>query len=164
MRTLPGALLALALAAARADAQVAADRDVLVDAEPAATCRAAHAARAPGCPRLVRRTAVGIELFAPVRFDVGRWVLRPESFALLDEVVAVLAAHPAGTLEIQGHYKSTGYAVSMSQRRAAVVRDYLVSRGVPAARLIARGYGEDVPRVLPITDPRNRRIELRWVP
>ena len=54
--------------------------------------------------------------------------------------------------------------MSLSQRRAAAVRDYLIARGVAAARLIARGYGEDVPRVLPITDPRNRRIELRWLP
>lgn len=162
MRTLPGALLCLAASIARA--QVAPDRDVIVDAEPAATCRAAHAARAPGCPRLVRASAAGIELLAPVRFDLGRWRLRPESFAILDEVAAVLAAHPTGTLEIQGHYRSTGYAVSLSQRRAATVRDYLLTKGVPAARLIARGYGDDVPRVLPITDPRNRRIELRWLP
>lgn len=162
MRTLSGALLCLA--AAGAHAQVAPDRDVAVDAEPAATCRAAHAARAPGCPRQIRRTAAGIELLTPVRFDVDKWRLRPESFAILDEVAALLAAHPIGTLEIQGHYRSTGYAVSLSQRRAAAVRDYLVARGIPAARLIARGYGEDVPRVSPITDPRNRRIELRWVP
>jgi outer membrane protein OmpA-like peptidoglycan-associated protein len=83
---------------------------------------------------------------------------------MLDEVAALLAAHPTGALEIGGHYRSTGYAVSLSQRRAAAVRDYLIARGVAAARLIARGYGEDVPRVLPITDPRNRRIELRWLP
>ncbi len=162
MRMLPGALLGLAATAAHA--QVAPDRDVATDVDPAVTCRAAHAAGAPACPRLVRRTAAGIELYAPVRFDIARWQLRPESFALLDEVVALLAAHPTGTLEIQGHYRSDGYAVSLSQRRASTVRDYLVAKGVPAARLIARGYREDVPRVLPITDPRNRRIELRWVP
>ncbi|MBK7072334.1 MAG: OmpA family protein [Myxococcales bacterium] len=162
MRTLPGVLLWLTATAAHAE--VAPDRDVVVDADPAVTCRAAHAVGAPGCPRLARRTAAGIELFEPVRFEIDKWQLRRESFAMLDEVAALLAAHPTGTLEIQGHYRSTGYAVSLSQRRAATVRDYLIARGVPAARLIARGYGEDVPLVPPISDPRNRRIELRWAP
>jgi len=163
MRSLPGVLLCVATVTAHA--QVAPDRDVAVDADPAATCRAAHAAGAhTACPRRVRRTTAGIELYAPVRFATGTWQLQPESFAMLDEVAALLAAHPTGALEIGGHYRSTGYAVSLSQRRAAAVRAYLVGQGVPAARLIARGYGEDVPRVLPITDPRNRRIELRWLP
>jgi|JI10StandDraft_1071094.scaffolds.fasta_scaffold00950_25 OOP family OmpA-OmpF porin len=163
MRSLPAVLLCVA--AVTAHAQVAPDRDVAVDADPAATCRAAHAAGAhAACPRRVRRTTAGIELYAPVRFATAKWQLQPESFAMLDEVAALLAAHPTGALEIGGHYRSTGYAVSLSQRRAAAVRDYLIARGVAAARLIARGYGEDVPRVLPITDPRNRRIELRWLP
>jgi len=67
---------------------------------------------------------------------------------------------------IEGHTDSIGTSAanqSLSQRRAAAVRDRLANRGVAAARLRAVGYGQTKPRETNTTvegRARNRRVEL----
>jgi len=64
---------------------------------------------------------------------------------------------------IEGHTDSSGSRatnVSLSQRRAQAVADFLVRQGVAPTRLQVRGYGPDRP--LPgrrATAPENRRVE-----
>ena len=72
-------------------------------------------------------------------------------------------------LRIDGHTDSRGseaYNQQLSERRARAVRDYLVSKGVPAERLSVRGFGETKP-IAPNDTPenlrRNRRTELTVV-
>ena len=66
-------------------------------------------------------------------------------------------------VRIEGHTDSSGgrsINMSLSQRRAQAVADYLVSQGIAANRLEVRGYGFDRP--LPgknATAPENRRVE-----
>lgn len=66
-------------------------------------------------------------------------------------------------VRIEGHTDSSGgraINVSLSQRRAQAVADYLVAQGVPSNRLEVRGYAYDRP--LPgrrASDPANRRVE-----
>jgi outer membrane protein OmpA-like peptidoglycan-associated protein len=64
---------------------------------------------------------------------------------------------------IEGHTDSTGSRasnVSLSQRRAQAVADYLVSQGVAQARLEVQGYGYDRPLPgTPASSGRNRRVE-----
>ncbi len=53
-----------------------------------------------------------------------------------------LLAWPEVRVEIGGHTDSSGsdaYNLDLSRRRAAAVRDYLVSKGVAGDRLVARG-------------------------
>lgn len=174
----PAPAFALLLAWSPAAAQP--DRALLVDEDPAASCRAEHraitaaaGARAttrPTCWRRIRRTADQIEILVPIRFDTNKWTLHPSAMAILDEVAALLALHPALAVEIQGHYHDEPYrAVVLSRARARSVGDYLIQRGgIDAARLRHAGYGETVPRVWPArTDAdrrRNWRIELHLVP
>lgn len=67
--------------------------------------------------------------------------------------------------EIAGHTDSTGSAdanMTLSQSRAEAVRAYLVSQGVDASRLVAKGYGSTDPATP--SDPTaaiNRRVEAR---
>jgi len=92
--------------------------------------------------------------------------LTPEAAAVLDVVIADLASHSAAKVEIAGYTDNTGdpaYNVTLSQRRARAVVDYLVKGGIDASRLTARGYGA----ASPIADnataegrQRNRRVEL----
>lgn len=107
----------------------------------------------------------------PVQFASGSAAIADRSLAILDRVARVLLDNPAGNVEIQGHTDSQGddeLNRELSQERADAVRDYLVAAGVPADRLVARGFGESVPRASPEeTDAdraANRRIEFRVRP
>ena len=69
-------------------------------------------------------------------------------------------------VEVAGHTDSTGaeeYNQGLSERRANSVKDYLVSKGVQAQRLQAKGYGESMPVASNDTKEgraENRRVEL----
>jgi OOP family OmpA-OmpF porin len=86
---------------------------------------------------------------------------------VLDETAATLVKNPGIKVEVAGYTDSVGdelYNESLSAGRAATVRDYLASRGVPMERMTARGYGESQP----IADNNtmegkaaNRRVVLR---
>ncbi|MGQ0834774.1 MAG: OmpA family protein [Gammaproteobacteria bacterium] len=77
--------------------------------------------------------------------------------------VQQLAGEPV--IVIVGHTDAVGpaaYNAVLSRRRAEAVRDYLLARGIPAARLEAQGAGEQQPLVLENpTDARNRRVQFR---
>ena len=101
-----------------------------------------------------------------VSFGNNSAQLTSESFSALDQVAESLAAYPEVRVEIQGHTDSLGspaYNLDISSRRAAAVKDYLVSQGIDPSRLAAVGYGEDLPLTGNETREgraRNRRVEL----
>ncbi|MBL8025880.1 MAG: OmpA family protein [Fibrobacteres bacterium] len=105
-----------------------------------------------------------------VNFKTGSAELTYESFAILDKQIASLIAYPDVCIEISGHTDNVGKRESnltLSQDRAASVRTYMVSKGVPENRIIAVGKGPDEP----IGDNRkaderakNRRIEMYRIP
>ena len=92
--------------------------------------------------------------------------LTDNSAVLVDEVAGLLVRHPSARIEIAGHTDSQGTSrnnMTISQRRAEAVRRRLVSGGVEASRLTARGYGEDRPIADNSTSQgrlRNRRVEI----
>jgi outer membrane protein OmpA-like peptidoglycan-associated protein len=98
----------------------------------------------------VIRPAPVVELtFEDVYFDFDRSTLRPEALRLLDDAVTRLQANPTRNIVIEGHTCNIGtaeYNLALGERRATSVRDYLVSRGVPANRLQVRSYGEERPK------------------
>ena len=84
-------------------------------------------------------------------YDFAKWDLRPESMVSLDRLVETLVDNPNVTIELMSHTDSRGTDqdnIILSQRRAQSVVDYLISKGIAADRLQARGYGEDVPKVV----------------
>jgi OOP family OmpA-OmpF porin len=91
----------------------------------------------------------------------------PGSIEILDQAVDVLSRYPNIRVEVAGHTDSTGpdgYNQGLSERRARVVYDYLVGKGVDASRLAGpTGYGEGRPIDTNDTKEgrqRNRRTEL----
>lgn len=102
-----------------------------------------------------------------VNFEFDKAVLLADSKLILDRVAASLIAHPEVKVEVAGHTDSDGsdaYNLKLSDRRAKSVRDYLITKGVPAARLTANGYGESRPTADNTTvegRAENRRVELR---
>jgi len=101
-----------------------------------------------------------------VNFDFDRAEIRPDAAVILDEAASMLNDNPGRNVSVAGHTDSVGtdaYNQSLSERRAAAVKDYLVSQGVDASRLSTSGYGESNPIASNDTaDGRalNRRVEL----
>ena len=85
----------------------------------------------------------------------------------MGKILRFLTENPGLRVELRGHTDSRGtpaYNLKLSQDRAAAVRAYLIAQGIPAARLVAKGYGETQPLAPNTTDPGralNRRTELR---
>ncbi len=109
-----------------------------------------------------------LRLDEKVFFEPGRSVIRPVSFDLLDAVAVAILANPAvGRVVVGGHTDGSGDAEvnsRLSLQRAQSVVVYLVRRGVPAARLEARGFGETVPIASEESAAgreANRRVEFR---
>ena len=90
-----------------------------------------------------------IEIHGEVHFESGRAVIGSESFPLLNEVAALLNAHPeVKSVRVEGHTDDRGGAAAnmkLSKDRAAAVRTYLVKQGVSDARLTSEGYGQTKP-------------------
>jgi len=101
-----------------------------------------------------------------VHFDFDKATLRPEAIVILDKAVGLLKSQQRVVVEVAGHTDSVGseqYNMGLSDRRANSVKDYLISQGITATRLTARGYGESQPVASNDTDAGralNRRVEL----
>jgi outer membrane protein OmpA-like peptidoglycan-associated protein len=83
-----------------------------------------------------------------VFFDFDKFSLRPESFVELDRVVAFLNEYPNIEIEMSAHTDSKGsdeYNYTLSDNRAKSVREYILSKGIAAKRIISQGYGETKP-------------------
>ncbi|HWB61908.1 MAG TPA: OmpA family protein [Chitinophagales bacterium] len=80
-----------------------------------------------------------------IYYDYDKATLRPESKLVLDSILVFFKDNPDLTIEIGSHTDSRGsdsYNLKLSQARAQSVVDYLVDKGIPKERLIAKGYGE----------------------
>jgi peptidoglycan-associated lipoprotein len=109
-----------------------------------------------------------------IYFDLDKWDIKAEAAAELDKLAAMLSDNPEITkIELSSHtdsIASADYNITLSQRRAESTVRYLVSKGIVAERLTAKGYGESRP-VARNTNPngtdnpegrqRNRRTEFR---
>lgn len=101
-----------------------------------------------------------------VFFDTGKSTIRPESNTELDRLVKLMNDVPSLKIELSGHTDNTGSATSnqtLSQDRAQAVVNYLVSKGISASRLVAKGYGSDRPVASNDTNEgrqENRRTEF----
>nr|WP_088310542.1 OmpA family protein [Novosphingobium sp. B 225] len=115
-------------------------------------------------------TAILVNLPDGVTFDVGSASLRPEFRATLDKVAQSLKDYPDSLVDVYGHTDSTGsdaFNQTLSENRARTVMNYLVTQGVPAARLRSQGFGETMPvadNTTPEGRAKNRRVEIKIVP
>ena len=86
-----------------------------------------------------------------VFFDFDKFQIRDDQKAALDTNVAWLKANPRAKLAIEGHCDERGtpeYNLGLGERRAKVVKEYLVTAGIAADRIVTVSYGEERPFVL----------------
>jgi peptidoglycan-associated lipoprotein len=142
-------------AARRAAADEAARRAA---ADEAARRAAADAAGAAASARAA--------LTAPVHFEFDQSDLRADDRALLDAKVPILQANSGVMIRVAGHTDERGsdeYNLALGQRRAAVVKAYLVQRGIPETRIETVTFGEERPVAQgseEVSYAQNRRAEF----
>ena len=89
-----------------------------------------------------------ITVAADALFDFNKATLRPEGKAKLDEVVAKAKDIKLEVIIAVGHTDRIGsdsYNQKLSERRAASVKQYLVSKGIDANRVYTEGKGKKNP-------------------
>lgn len=139
------------------------DGDGIVDSADA--CPTVYAKTADGCPPPPPPAPKTLTLEG-VNFDNDKATLRPEAMVILDQAAETLKEWGDVKVEVAGHTDSSAsdaYNLQLSERRANAVRDYLISKGVAAERLTAKGYGESMPVADNSTAEgrfKNRRVEL----
>ncbi len=104
-----------------------------------------------------------------ILYDYDAASLLPESAVELDKLIGYLKDNPSLDVEIHSHTDSKGkpaYNLSLSQRRAESVLNYLVDNGIERSRLTAKGFGDTKP-VAPnknadgSDNPDNRQLNRR---
>lgn len=101
-----------------------------------------------------------------ILFDTGKATLQPSSESVLGEIQKLLEQNADLKLRIEGHTDNVGQAAAnqaLSEKRAQAVKDWLVSHGIGAARLTAKGFGATKPVADNSTEDgraKNRRVEL----
>ncbi len=86
-----------------------------------------------------------------ILYDLAKWDLKPQYQDSLQGLIQTLRDNPNLVIELASHtdlrdsYERNDI---LSQRRAQSVVDYLIIRGIEPDRLVAKGYGERVPREL----------------
>jgi len=104
--------------------------------------------------------------FSDAYFEFDDYRIGEASYPILNEVVDIMKRYQTLNLEIAAHTDNMGafeYNMTLSQRRAQSMVDYLVSQGIEAERLIGKGYGESRPIASNTTEEGkmlNRRVEF----
>jgi peptidoglycan-associated lipoprotein len=85
---------------------------------------------------------------ATVHFEYDQFSLSPEARNILAQNAEFLRSNTAVNLQVEGHCDSRGsieYNLTLGERRANTVKAYMVSLGIPEARLSVLSYGEEKP-------------------
>jgi outer membrane protein OmpA-like peptidoglycan-associated protein len=117
---------------------------------------------------LLKKIAVGSKIILKnIFFDFDKATLRSESTAELERLIALLNDVGSLRIELSGHTDNKGaaaYNQKLSEERAKTVVDYLVKKGINAARLEFKGYGMTSPVATNDTEEgrqQNRRTEFK---
>lgn len=116
-----------------------------------------------------RKTALGLVLNLSedyLKFDFDKSDLKPANRELLSRIAGILLTSKDYSVGVYGHTDDVGtaeYNQKLSERRAAVVRDYLVEAGLDPTIVTMEGFGKTQPLVPEKTDEaraKNRRVEI----
>ncbi|MCP4520423.1 MAG: OmpA family protein [Cytophagales bacterium] len=104
-----------------------------------------------------------------IHFKSNDYQLSAKDKQSLNKFVKQLKTNPTMVVELAAHTDNVGNDdanMTLSQNRANSVKKYLISQGIEAKRLVAKGYGEKAPVVSNSTEKgraQNRRTEVRII-
>jgi OOP family OmpA-OmpF porin len=104
--------------------------------------------------------------FTNLQFETGKSDLKAISYSSLKNLVEIMKRKKNVKIQISGHTDSDGELNAnqvLSQKRAESVRDYLITQGIDATRISAKGFGESKPVADNSTfqgKAQNRRTEI----
>jgi len=107
--------------------------------------------------------------FVPVYFDHDKDSLKTEFYPYLKNMARIVNSHSDLRIKIIGHTDSNGtdeYNVDLSARRAEVIKQYLISQGIRADRIIIEFRGETDPATTNETSEgksKNRRVDFEFI-
>ena len=121
----------------------------------------------------VKQTKAEKKEFIPIEknvlFEFDKAVVQKGSFGALESIVNILNTKSELKISLKGHTDAKGpenYNVMLSKNRVSAVKDFLLSNGISAERIIIEAFGEKVP----IADNSssegrklNRRVEVRFI-
>lgn len=126
---------------------------------------ALQATSSPACPDGMSQSPCPGLVF----FDSGETEFRRDWEPVIDEAAKAALAR-GGRLAVTGHSDTPGSVATnlrMSRARAERVRDALIARGVPAARITVAAEGEGallIPTAEGVREIQNRRVTIRLLP
>ena len=99
-----------------------------------------------GCPEILKKEEEEIlKKASKVLFAFSKADIKPISFPILDQVVALLHKYPKSNIHMEGHTDNVGKDennMTLSKNRAASVRKYFIDKGIKAPRITSEGHGE----------------------
>jgi OmpA-OmpF porin, OOP family len=121
-----------------------------------------------GCPEVKQEVIQKVNYAAKnIFFKFASDEILKQSFAPLDDVVKIMKENPALKISIAAHADNRGTTernTFWSERRAQAVANYLISNGIDAGRITAKGYGDTQPVADNKTEAgraKNRRVEMK---
>ncbi|MDR3365748.1 MAG: DUF5723 family protein [Prevotellaceae bacterium] len=120
-----------------------------------------------GCPEIKAAVKQIFEkALAGIEFQLGNAAIKPESYGVLDQIVAAMTENEDYILLVYGHTDSIGVVednIQLSEKRANAVKAYIEQKGIAADRVIAQGFGDTRPVASNATEEgraKNRRVEF----
>jgi outer membrane protein OmpA-like peptidoglycan-associated protein len=95
-------------------------------------------------------------------FDAGNRLLT-SAYIMLDQIAMLMSKYPGIKLEVGLHTDNQGVPsinLSLSEFRAQIIVNYLISRGISGKRMTAKGYGDTKP-IFPNSNTNDRRLNRR---
>ncbi len=123
-----------------------------------------------GCPEVEKEVQEILKMaFDNLEFESGKDIIKPGSIPSLTELAGVLNKKKEWGLKISGHTDNVGddqKNMILSKKRAEAVKNFLISQGVDAGRLVVEYFGETKPidtNDTPEGRQRNRRVEMKII-
>jgi OOP family OmpA-OmpF porin len=123
-----------------------------------------------GCPEVSEEVIMKLNEYSKtILFDSGKSSFEKQTYPVLLSIISILKEYPYSIFLIEGHTDSDGaneMNQTLSENRAAAVKNYLVENAINADRLQSTGFGE----TMPIDSNRsakgkehNRRVEISLI-
>ncbi len=119
-----------------------------------------------GLPLYNRIMTAGRLVVHDIHFEVDKYDIKASSYPALDKIVSMLQKHKDMEVSIEGHTDANGTNednLTLSEKRAEAVKNYLVLKGIKRYRLSSKGYGEEKPIAMGNNEEawsQNRRVEF----